>query len=225
MNDAFIVAIVGAESTGKTRLARELSDALSLRTGLRSTWVPEALREWCDARGRTPRADEQAAIAAEQHARIDAAAFVHEIVVADTTALMTAVYSRLLFGDESLRAYAVQQQRRCALTLLTALDLPWQADGLQRDGPHVRAPVDALVRQWLIEHELEWSVVGGTGPQRTQAALDAVAPRLRARGTPGRGLFTRLAERNAAPLARPWFCETCDSPECEHALLQQRLSG
>ena len=225
MNDAFIVAIVGAESTGKTRLARELSDALSLHTGLRSTWVPEALREWCDARGRTPRADEQAAIAAEQHARIDAAASVHEIVVADTTALMTAVYSRLLFGDESLRAYAVQQQRRCALTLLTALDLPWQADGLQRDGPHVRAPVDALVRQWLIEHELEWSVVGGTGPQRTQAALDAVAPRLRARGTPGRGLFTRLAERNAAPLARPWFCETCDSPECEHALLQQRLSG
>lgn len=225
MHAPFVIAIVGAESTGKTRLARELSDALRLHTGLRSTWVPEALREWCDARGRTPGAHEQEAIAVDQHARIDAACAAHDIVVSDTTALMTAVYSRLLFDDESLRAYAVQQQRRCVLTLLTALDLPWQADGLQRDGPHVRAPVDALLRQWLIEHRLEWSVVGGLGPQRVQAALDAVAPRLRARPAPRRGLFTRLAERNAAPLARPWLCETCDSPECEHALLQQRRSG
>ena len=225
MSAPFVIAVVGAESTGKTRLARGLSDALGLHTGLRSTWVPEVLREWCDARGRTPRAEEQAAIAAEQHTRIDAAAAAHEIVVADTTALMTAVYSRLLFGDESLRDYAVQQQRRCDLTLLTALDLPWHPDGLQRDGPHVRAPVDALVRQWLIAAGLEWSVVGGIGPQRLQAALDAVAPRLRALDPPGRGLFTRLAERNAAAPTRRWICETCDSPECEHALLRQRLSG
>ena len=225
MHAPFVIAIVGAESTGKTRLAGELSDALRLHTGLRATWVPEALREWCDARGRTPGAHEQETIAVDQQARIDAAAAAHDIVVCDTTALMTAVYSRLLFGDESLRGYAVQQQRRCALTLLTALDLPWQADGLQRDGPHVRAPVDALVRQWLIEHRLEWSVVGGQGSQRVQAALDAVAPRLRALGTPGRGLFTRLAERNAQPPARRWVCETCDSPECEHALLRQLRPG
>ena len=87
------------------------------------------------------------------------------------------------------------------------------------------APVDALVRQWLIAHGLEWSVVAGVGPQRLQAALDAVAPRLRSRGSPGQGLFTRLAERNAAPLARRWFCETCDSPECEHALLRRGVTG
>ncbi len=225
MSAPFVIAIVGAESTGKTQLARDLADALGRHTGLPSTWVPEVLREWCAAHGRTPRGDEQAAIAAEQHARIDAAAAAHPIVVADTTALMTAVYSRLIFGDESLRDDAVQRHRRCAVTLLTALDLPWQADGLQRDGPHVRAPVDALVRQWLIEHGFEWSVVAGLGPQRLQAALDAVAPRLRAREMPGRGLFARLAERNAATPARRWTCETCDSPECEHALLQQRLSG
>jgi hypothetical protein len=79
-----------------------------------------------------------------------------------------------------------------------------------------------LVREWLIEAGLEWSVVGGTGPARLQSALDAVAPRLRGRPAPKAGLFTRLAERNATPLARTWICETCDSPECEHALLTRQ---
>jgi nicotinamide riboside kinase len=225
MNEAFVVAIVGAESTGKTQLARDLARALAQHTELTAAWVPEVLREWCDTHGRTPRADEQAAIAHEQQARIDAAAATHRVVVADTTALMTAVYSRLLFADDSLRDWAIAQHRRLSHTLLTALDLPWQPDGLQRDGPHVRMPVDALVREWLIAAGLEWSVVSGEGHARLQSALDALAPRLRAWPAPGRGLFMRLAARNAAPLARPWFCESCDSPECEHALLMQQRRG
>jgi nicotinamide riboside kinase len=224
MTTGRIIAIVGAESTGKTRLAGELASALAMHTGLSAVCVPEFLREWCDTMGRTPRADEQFAIAREQQARIDAAAATHGVVVADTTAMMTAVYSRLLFADESLRDFAVAQQQRCTLTLLTSLDLPWEADGLQRDGPHVRAPVDALVRTWLIEGALEWSVVSGHGPARLQSALDAVAPRVRAASTPGRGLFTRLAERNAQPQARTWICETCDLPECEHALWRRRAA-
>lgn len=223
MNGATVIAIVGAESTGKTWLARTLADALSSHTGLSTTWVPEVLREWCDTHGRTPRAEEQATIAREQQARIDTAAASHAVVVADTTALMTAVYSRLLFADDTLRDFAIAQQRLVSHTLLTALDLPWQADGLQRDGPHVREPVDAMVREWLIAAKIDWSVVGGHGEVRLQSALDAVAPRLRAQPAPGRGLFTRLAERNAAPLARPWFCDTCDSPECEHALLRRHV--
>lgn len=212
------IAIVGAESTGKSTLARQLAEALAEATGLACTTVPEWLREWCEREGRTPRADEQAGIAAEQHARIEAAAASHEIVVCDTTALMTAVYSRLLFGDRSLEAMAVMHHLRIPLTLLTALDLPWEPDGLQRDGPQVRAPVDALVRELLIGHGLRWSLVSGTGPARLQSALDAVAPLLRGRPAPRRGLFTRLDRRNAEPAARTWSCDFCDDPGCEHRL-------
>lgn len=187
MNTATLIAIVGAESTGKTRLARDLAHTLAGFTGLSATWVPETLREWCDARGRTPRPDEQAAIAREQQARIDAAAATHRIVVADTTALMTAVYSQLLFGDASLRDYAIAEQRRVSHTLLTALDVPWEADTL-RDGPHVRAPVDALVRAWLHAHTLPFAVVGGQGPERLARARAALEPLLRRRaaGLPDR---------------------------------------
>jgi nicotinamide riboside kinase len=222
MNDAFVIAVVGAESTGKTQLAQRLCGALAQETGLATSWVAEYLREWCDARGRTPRADEQAAIAAEQQTRIDRARATHHVVVADTTALMTAVYSQLLFRDDSLLPFALGQHRRCAITLLTALDLPWVADGAQRDGPHVRTVVDTLVRSVLIEHRLQCSVVGGLGEWRLQAAVDAVSPLLRGRIAPKHGLFTRLAERNAVASARVWVCDKCDSPECEHALLRAR---
>ncbi len=221
MAEALRIAIVGAESTGKTALARALAPELATLTGLRCSWVGEWLRDWCARQGRTPRPDEQWAIARQQQALIDEAAAQHDLVVCDTTPLMTAVYSGLLFGDRSLDAYAVEQQRRCQLTLLTALDIAWEPDGLQRDGPQVRTPVDNRLRALLTAQALPWSLVAGQGAARLAAAVNAVAPLLRDRPQPGTGLFTRLAERDAAGQAEAdawrWVCETCDDAACEHA--------
>ena len=223
MAEALRIAIVGAECTGKTALAQALAVRLGLLTGRRCTWVGEWLRHWCEREGRTPRPDEQAAIAAQHHHLIDAAAADHEVVICDSTALMTAVYSDMLFDDRSLVAYAMAQQRRCALTLLTALDIDWVPDGLQRDGPQVRGPVDDRVRALLIGHQLPWSVVSGQGEARLETAVDAVAPLLRQAGAAGgNGLFTRLADRDAAQPAWLWACENCDLPECEHLLMARR---
>ncbi|MGZ5239972.1 MAG: AAA family ATPase [Caldimonas sp.] len=170
MKRAFVVALLGAESTGKTTLAGELGDALE-RRGTRVVVVAEALRDFCVAHERTPRHDEQRAIAAEQTRRIDAAASDAQLVIADTTALMIAVYSELVFGDTSLYAMAEEAQRRCDLSLVTALDLPWQADGLQRDGAHVRTPVDELVRAALARCGVGAVTIDGTGPARLHSAL------------------------------------------------------
>lgn len=178
MAEALIVAVVGAESTGKTVLARELA----ARLGARATWVPETLRLWCDARGRTPQRHEQADIAREQTERIEQAARTHEIVIADTTALMTAVYSHIVFGDDSLDDWAAAAHRACRLTLLTALDLPWVSDGLQRDGPQVREPVDTRLRSLLRRHDIAFSLVLGLGPERLRSAQAVLAPWLGAAG-------------------------------------------
>lgn len=218
---ALLIAIVGAESTGKTALAQELARQIAAGSGLRCTAVPELLRGWCEQAGRTPRADEQAGIAAAQTAAIEAAAQTHDVVLCDTTALMTAVYSVHLFDDRSLLTAAQAFHRRCDLTLLTALDLPWVADGLQRDGPQVRPPVDAAIRQALLQAGLAWSVVAGRGQQRVDAALNAITPLLQGRNAPKSGLFTRLAARQAALPEWRWNCD-CDVPECEHAALRQQ---
>ncbi|HEX6363793.1 MAG TPA: AAA family ATPase, partial [Albitalea sp.] len=133
-----------------------------------------------------------------------------DVVVADTTALMIAVYSDLLFDDRSLYPAAEAAQRRCDLTLLTALDLPWVADGHQRDGAHVREPVDALVRAALQRAGVPYAVVAGSGPDRLAAALKAVRHAL---------AIPRPDDEAAANPKWRWVCERCGDPECERHLL------
>lgn len=214
MNAAIVIAIVGAESTGKTTLARALAARLAEQTGLACTWVPEVLREWCEREGRTPSRDEQLAVAIAQQRSINLAAREHAVVVADTTALQTAVYSRLIFGDQSLDAMAVDAHRRSAATLLTALDLDWVSDGHQRDGPHVRVPVDDALRALMQRHRIAYSVVGGRGETRLEQALSAVTPLLAGRSPRHSGLFTRLRSRQDAEDRRRWRCDCGDPASC-----------
>jgi len=197
-----IVAILGAESTGKSTLALALQEALAAQ-GRRVARIDEVLREFCDARGRTPQQHEQADIAVEQTRRIAAAAQTHEIVIADTTALQIAVYSDLVFDDRSLYDSALQAQALCTHTLLCAVDLPWVADGLQRDGPQVREPVDSLLRTALQRHARGYAVVSGQGAQRTAAALAVLQP----------------PPAQASPRRWQWLCERCGDADCERHLL------
>jgi len=217
---ALRIAVVGAESTGKTTLAHALAGRLGEEFGLRAACVPELLRAWCDAHGRTPRASEQREVAQAQQEAIVVASRDADVVVCDTTPLMTAVYSRLLFDDGTLDDLAREAHATIAFTLLTALDLPWVADGLQRDGPHVREPVDRLVRERLVRWNAPWALVPGTGEARVSNALDALRPTLAAwsRGSaaPG-GLFTALVASGVGPRVLGRVCELCDDPDCEHA--------
>ena len=224
---ALRVAIVGAESTGKSELAHALAEALAREFGLHCRVVDEYLRDWCEEHGRTPRADEQLGIAAEHARRIAAAAASPDldVVLCDTTPLMVAVYSDLLFDDRTLEPVARACQQRMDMTLLTSLDLPWVADGLQRDGPHVRAPVDARVRARLGKWGTRWSVVSGSGAARTSGALDALRPLLREHSRGGRqtGLLSRLQASLEGPPQPLWVCELCDDPLCEqHARKPRR---
>lgn len=163
-----LVALLGAECTGKSTLADAL--ARHFNAGL----VTEYLREWCDTHGRTPLRHEQAHIAAEQAARMAGAAGGHDLVICDTTPLITALCSEHYFDDPSLTAGALALQRRCDLTLLCAPDLPWEADGFLRDGPGVRAAFDARVRAALTAGGLPWVDIAGSHAQRRATAIAAV---------------------------------------------------
>lgn len=201
------IALLGAESTGKTHLAAALASHYSA-LGHRAEAVAEALRDWCAANGRTPRPEEQMGIAEEQERRVDEALARSSIVIADTTSLMVAIYSAMLFEDGSLYRFALERQRAYDHTLVTGLDLPWVADGLQRDGPHVREPVDALVRASLAKAGVDYRVVYGGGEERLKNALAAIERR----------------PSDARQRTWRWACDKCSDPECEHRLFTG-LSG
>jgi len=216
-----VIAVLGAESTGKTHLAAALTERLT-RRGIAATLVPEFLREWCEREARTPRPDEQASIAAEQTRRIANAAR-RGVAVADTTSLMTAVYSDMLFDDPSLYADALAAQSGYAITLLTALDLPWVADGLQRDGPHVREPVDGRVRAALGRAGISFAVVHGSGHERLSNAWTALNL-----ATQAEAPASDPSTRSDPPTGWRGACDKCSDPVCEHRmftdLLGQRAS-
>jgi nicotinamide riboside kinase len=206
---AFLVAVQGAESTGKTTLCAQLAGCLR-RKGLSAVVVPETLRDFCDREGRTPREDEQAALAAAHHARIETAAASPDaqVVIADTTSLTIAVYSEVVFGDRSLYGQALERQQRFDLNLLTALDLPWVEDGFVRDGPHVREPVDALLRSALSSIDAGYSLVHGSGEARLRAALAIVEHGL------------QVHRHGRVPQTWQWRCPDCDEPRCERHLFK-----
>ncbi len=205
-----IIALLGAESTGKSALAQALAQALQTQ-GRDAVAVGEYLREWCALHQRTPHRDEQAHIARTQQQRIEAATAQHALVIADTTPLMTALYSEYVFADLALYPQAIVWQRSCALTLVSGLDLPWQADGIQRDGPHARAPVDALLRQRLDAAAIAYRVVYGAGAQRLQNAIDCIAA------------YASIQRPAAIKPGKKWVwvCDKCSDPDCEHRLFSQ----
>jgi len=208
------IALLGAESTGKTQLSLGLAKALRAR-GHAVHVVPEFLRTWCDQQGRTPEPHEQAFIAHQQAVAVLA----HQsgVVISDTSPLMTAVYSHKLFNDESLYEFAFLHQRLFDTTLLTGLDLPWVPDGLQRDGPHVREPVDAAVRHMLGLAGLPYQVVYGTGDQRLENALFCIG-----RQAPD---WAKQLERPEPPTRWSGPCETCGDGDCEHRLFTSLVKG
>jgi len=205
------IAIVGAESTGKSWLARALADVLRAR-GETVCWVQEHLRHWCEREGRTPLAHEQPSIALAQAKAV--LAIPSGTVIADTTPLVTAVYSHQLFADESLYPMALAHQRLYDMTLVTGLDIRWEAQWL-RDSPEGRLPIDGLLREALTRSALDFRVIYGQGLTRLNNALLALGLDAEDEAAWQRRESAQFALNEGRT---PWLCEKCSDPDCEHRL-------
>ncbi len=136
------LGLIGAESTGKTALAR------ALQSDLGGALADEVLREFVMQNARPPRQHEQRAIMLAQQAREDDLALPSTgVVIGDPAALMTAVYSVAYFDDHSLLDEAIGLAQGYDLIAWCDTDVPWEADGGQRDGPAMRARVDDLLEE------------------------------------------------------------------------------
>lgn len=206
------IAIVGAERTGKSWLARSLNTRLQER-GQSATGLLDPL-QYPYARPGGASGPEALQAMARHHAAA-LGAITTGTVVADTTPLLGAVYSHHVFRDESLYPLALEHQRLYDMTLVTGLDLYGSTSGLRADGTDLAEAIDTLLRQSLMQAGLSFQVVYGRGLTRLNNALMAL------------GLepadASRWQHRESAQFAlnegrTPWFCETCSDPDCEHRL-------
>lgn len=172
MSEPHLVCLIGAECTGKTAMAQALARHFD---GL---WVSEYLREFCDKQQRAPLQAEQQVIL---HAQLSRQESVLEqarqlgiaFVFCDTSALLTAIYSDYYFSDKSLYPLAHTLQADYTLTLLLSADLPWQADGVQRDSAAAQARIDTLIERQLGTR-YNWQRLAGSGNVRLRAAQQAI---------------------------------------------------
>jgi HTH-type transcriptional regulator, transcriptional repressor of NAD biosynthesis genes len=119
------VAIVGAESTGKTTLAARLADAFS------TVWVAEFGRGYCE--GIDPRtlalADFDAIGRGQLEAEDGAAAQANRMLICDTELHTTCTWSEMIAGTTPPWLAEQARARRYDLVLLLADDVPWVDDG------------------------------------------------------------------------------------------------
>lgn len=213
---SWVVSLLGGESSGKSTLAESLVRHLQAHTPLRATLVVEHLRLWCEERGRAPLSHEQAMLAEQQARQIaSAAAGPFDVVVADTSALMVAIYSEQYFADRSLLDAALHHQRSYPLTLLMGLDMPWVPDGLFRDSPEARETTDTLLRAALQSARIPFQTLYGQPDQRLREALATLGSHL--------GMALTAPRPELAEGRVPWQCDACSDPECEHRLFTALL--
>ncbi len=186
---ALRVALVGAESTGTTTLARALCAALRERGGTweRTEWVPEYGREYsidllAVARAHDPAArpqdvvwteDDFVAIAREQNRLEDVASRRGgPVLICDTDAMATAVWHERYLGirSASVERIADTMPPRALYLLTDHEGVPFEDDGL-RDGEHVRGWMNARFAEELRTGRVSWHLVSGPPDVRLRAAL------------------------------------------------------
>ena len=163
--------LLGGECTGKTALAQAL--ALSLEnpiTPLSVSVVPEALRDFTLRTNRPPLRHEQEEIWKQQSQLLLAAKLAStedDVVVCDPAPLMTAVYSVQYFDDDSLLSRALETTDPGDVIVVCSPDIPWEPDGIQRDGPQARQRTHELLESLILPRlRNEVIVVSGSLDER-----------------------------------------------------------
>lgn len=157
------IAILGAESSGKSQLAEALASRYQ------TLWVPEYLREFVETHQRVPQAEEQILIATTQVQRETALALrAKDWLFCDTTPLMTAIYSRHYFSEADAALAQLELSHAYDFTLVTAPDFPWTADGLQRESASVRQRVHEELLDILDQREMPFLLVEGSLQNRLE---------------------------------------------------------
>ena len=169
------VAVLGAESTGKTTLCRDLATHFGcpwvpeyMRTYLQAKWDDEQLT--CTWEDLLPIAEGQILLENKLAKQVSQTSNDHHYLFCDTSLFELMVYSNWYYGDcpEVLTQAALVHHYD--LILLTDVDTPWIADDL-RDSPHQRDEISAYFADQLTAYNKPFQSIGGAREVRVQQVV------------------------------------------------------
>jgi len=162
----FRVCLTGAESTGKTELAKELARHFS------AVLVPEFAREYALARQNELSYSDVGPIAHVQMEREDSVKESH-LIILDTDLLSTVVYSRHHFGAVPQWVQTKAAERLADLYLLLDVDVPWIWDPV-RDSGETRLELHEDFRSALGEFGARYELISGTWEERLRRSIEVI---------------------------------------------------
>ncbi|HTL82704.1 MAG TPA: ATP-binding protein [Bacteroidia bacterium] len=167
-NEIKRIAILGAESTGKTTLARSL--ALRFHT----EWVPEYAREYMSMHTDSYSHDDIVRIAKHQLQEEEQLIKTsNRFIFTDTEFIIAKIWSEDVFGFTPDFIKEKIREHRYDLFLLTANDLPWIPDPV-RINPQRRDYFFNLYKKELDDHGFAYEIVSGRYEARLFSAVTAV---------------------------------------------------
>ena len=158
------ICLIGAESTGKSELARSIGRRLSLPV------VEEFAREYAIRVARPLDASDVEPIARGQIANEDGAPL---DAIRDTDLLSTVVYARHYYGTCSEWIEAEARRRMADLYLWLDIDVPWKADPA-RDATADRGAIDDAFERALEEFGARYERISGSWEERERRAIRAI---------------------------------------------------
>ncbi|MGB2139086.1 MAG: AAA family ATPase, partial [Psychrobacter sp.] len=182
-DSVFTVAILGAESTGKTTLCQDLAEHFS-RQGT-SAWVPEYMRDYlqdkwnqqqatCTWQDLLPIAQGQIELEnklAQQVAQTVQTNHTNHTnkgyLFCDTSLFEIMVYANWYYGDCPTELTQAALAHHYDLILLTEVDTPWVADDL-RDSPFERKAISARFEDELNDYHKGFRRIGGDRMSRVR---------------------------------------------------------
>ena len=181
------IVIIGPESTGKSTLCAALA------VHYQTIWTPEYARQFLSTNGTKYTYDDLLTIAKGQiQNEEEAIASVNKKMVddptqgesnkliVDTDMYVMKVWSEYVFNN--CHHYILEQinQRSYDLYLLCDIDLPWAADEM-REYPDATPRIElfTIYKELLINQNVPWGIVSGTGAERTENAIQLIDQYLR----------------------------------------------
>ena len=148
--------------------------AEALAKHFRTVWVPEYAREYIDHLHRPYVREDILEIAKGQlrnEKRLEKQA--KEYLFCDTELIVTKIWSEFKYGTCEPWILEQIEKHRYDVYLLCYIDLPWESDP-QREHPHLREELFNLYLQEMLQRDLPFGIVDGSGEKRLDNALKII---------------------------------------------------
>ncbi len=163
------VGITGPESSGKTTLAKYLSNILN------ASYIPEYARLYLEENGPIYTEDDVINIAHKQIELISSAC--SPIVICDTECLVLNIWMDFKYQHTPVFVTDSIKNNICDIYILCKPDIPWE-DDILRENPNDRDVLYNLYKQYLNNYNLNYIIVQGNFDFRIQESIKFIKSNL-----------------------------------------------